>query len=418
MNKNEDKDLLRFTTCGSVDDGKSTLTGRLLFDTHNLAEDQLHALTRASLKRGAAELDLSLVTDGLKAEREQGITIDVAYRYFSTSKRKFILSDAPGHVQYTRNMVTGASSAHLALILVDARKGVVEQTRRHAFIASLLRIPHVVLCINKMDLVEFSQDRYAMIVEEFRDFASRLEVTDVQYIPVSALHGDNVVHRSARMEWYQGSTLMYYLENVHISSDRNHIDCRFPVQQVIRPRTSGDDFRGYAGQVAGGVFRKGDAVKVLPSGISTRIKSIGLAEQELEQAFSPLSVLMTLEDDVDVSRGDMLVRENNMPAVAQEIEVMLCWFTPQPLRSGTFFLIRHTTREVRCQVKEIRYTMDISNLRRQQGVDKMEMNGIGRVCIKTAQPLFFDSYRRNRTTGSLILIDETTFETVAAGMII
>lgn len=414
-----DIDILRFTTCGSVDDGKSTLIGRMLYDTKSILEDQLLAVQSASARRGVAGLDLSLITDGLKAEREQGITIDVAYRYFSTAQRKFIISDAPGHVQYTRNMVTGASTSNLALILVDARKGVVEQTCRHAFIASLLRIPHLVLCINKMDLVDYSQEVYQSIVEDFRNFSSRLEVQDVQYIPISALNGDNVVHRSENMPWYQGTTLMYHLEHVHISSDLNQIDCRFPVQHVIRPRSEKfPDYRGYAGRISGGVFRAGDAVMVLPSGFTSRVKSIGLAEKELEEAFAPMSVTMTLEDDIDISRGDMIVRENNVPQSGQDIELMVCWFNKRSLQTDSRFLVQHTTHEVRCQVKEVRYKMDINTLRRIPNEPALEMNDIGRIRIRTTQPLYYDSYRRNRYTGSVIFIDEHTLETVGAGMII
>ena len=419
MNNQNVKDLLRFTTCGSVDDGKSTLTGRLLYDTKSLAEDQLEALGRASLKRGVSGIDLSLVTDGLKAEREQGITIDVAYRYFSTPKRKFILTDAPGHLEFTRNMVTGASSAHLALILVDARKGVLEQTRRHAFIASLLQIPHLVLCINKMDLVGFSEELYREIVTEFTEFASRLEVQDVQYIPISALHGDNIVHRSSSMDWYQGTTLMYHLENVHISSDLNHIDCRFPVQHVVNTDTEDStNFLGYTGQVAGGVFRKGDEVKILPSGKSATIKSIHLGMQECDECFAPLSVMLSLHEQVSVNRGDMIVRPNNLPMVSDEIEMMICWFNELPLSIDSNYLLRHTTHEVNCTVNEIFYQIDISTLHRLQHHHQIEMNGIGRIKIKTSEPLFYDSFRRNRNTGSVVLINPNTFETVAAGMIL
>jgi sulfate adenylyltransferase subunit 1 len=391
----------------------------MLFDTKSIMEDQLQAVKSASARRGMSGLDLSLITDGLKAEREQGITIDVAYRYFSTNNRKFIISDAPGHIQYTRNMVTGASSSNLALILVDARKGVVEQTCRHAFIASLLRIPHLVLCINKMDLVDYNQDIYQSIVDDFRNFSSRLEVQDVQYIPISALNGDNVVHRSENMPWYQGTTLMYHLEHVHISSDLNQIDCRFPVQYVIRPRSEKfPDYRGYAGRISGGVFRAGDPVMVLPSGFTSRIKSIGLAEKELEEAFAPMSVTMTLEDDIDISRGDMIVRENNVPQSGQDIELMICWFNKRALQSDSRYLLQHTTHEVRCQVKEVRYKMDITTLRRIQQDPALGMNDIGRIRIRTTQPLYYDSYRRNRYTGSVIFIDEQTQETVGAGMII
>jgi sulfate adenylyltransferase subunit 1 len=414
-----DIDILRFTTCGSVDDGKSTLIGRMLYDTKSILEDQLLAVKNASARRGIAGIDLSLITDGLKAEREQGITIDVAYRYFTTKERKFIISDTPGHVQYTRNMVTGASTSNLALILVDARKGIVEQTCRHAFIASLLRIPHLVLCINKMDLDDYSEQVYQSIVDDFKNFSSRLEVQDVQYIPISALHGDNIVHRSEKMSWYQGTNLMFHLEHVHISSVHNQIDCRFPVQHVIRPRSEKfPDYRGYAGRISGGVFRAGDQVMILPSGFSSRIKSIGLAETELQEAFAPMSVTMTLEDNLDISRGDIIVRQNNVPQSGQDIELMVCWFNKKSLQTDSRYLIQHTTHEVRCQVKEVRYKMDITTLRRLQDENSLGMNDIGRIRIRTTQPLFYDSYRRNRYTGSVIFIDEQTFETVGAGMII
>jgi sulfate adenylyltransferase subunit 1 len=412
-------DLLRMTTCGSVDDGKSTLIGRLLTDSRAVADDQLEALRRASQRRGAMEADLSLLTDGLKAEREQGITIDVAYRYFSTDKRKFIITDTPGHVQYTRNMVTGASSANLAVVLVDARKGVVEQTCRHAFIASLLRIPHLVLCINKMDLVGYSEETYQSIVENFRDFSSRLDVKDVQYIPVSALHGDNVVNRSDKMPWYQGATLMFHLENLHISSDLNHIDGRFPIQTVIRPRNaSGEDFRGYAGRIASGVFREGEEVMVLPSGLKSRIRSITLADERLPEAFAPMSVCIRLEDELDIGRGDMIVRENNLPVSGKDLELMVCWFSATPMQTHGKYLLRHTTREVRCQISELLYRMDVSTLRKMPDTEALAMNDIGRIRLRTSHPLLFDPYLRNRFTGGVILIDEVTNETVAAGMIL
>ncbi|MFM7217843.1 MAG: sulfate adenylyltransferase subunit CysN [Bacteroidota bacterium] len=419
MSYQHEKDLLRFTTCGSVDDGKSTLIGRLLYDTKSLAEDQLDAVERASRRMGASHTDLSLVTDGLRAEREQGITIDVAYRYFSTEKRKFIIADTPGHIQYTRNMVTGASTANLALILVDARKGIVEQTCRHAFIASLLRIPHLVLCINKMDLVDHSEQVYNSIVDDFRDFSSRLEVQDVQYIPMSALHGDNVVMRSGNMPWYEGATLMHHLENVHISSDLNHIDCRFPVQYVIRPRGGAyADYRGYAGTIASGVVRVGDEVTVLPSGLPSRIRSIHAGDKETNEAFAPMAVSISLEDDVDVSRGDMIVRTNNAPVSGQDIELMVCWFDQRPLKNGNRYIVRHTSHEVVCQVQELRYKMDINTLRRVPDTQQLIMNDIGRVQLRVSQPLFYDSYRRNRFTGSIILIDEQSNYTVGAGMIL
>lgn len=419
MPNRSDIELLRFTTCGSVDDGKSTLIGRLLLDTKNIFDDQYASIKSTSEQRGFTDVDLSLLTDGLKAEREQGITIDVAYRYFSTPKRKFIIADTPGHIQYTRNMVTGASTANLALILIDARKGMVEQTCRHAFIASLLRIPHIVVCINKMDLVDYSQEVYEKIVNDFRMFSSRLDVQDVQFIPVSAKFGDNVVTRSSKMDWYEGTTLMFHLENVHISGDINHIDCRFPVQYVVRPQQDQyHDYRGYAGKIAGGVFRNGDRVLVLPSGFSSRIKSIDTFDGEVMEAFAPMSVTMLLEDEIDVSRGDMIVRENNSPQVGQDIDLMICWLNDKKLEPGNRYLLKHTSREVRCIVKEIRYKIDINTLRRNEEDKIFGMNDIGRIQLRTTLPLFFDSYRRNRNTGSLILIDEATNETVGAGMIL
>ncbi len=414
-----DIELLRLTTCGSVDDGKSTLIGRLMMDTKNILDDQMQSIRNTSLKRGFEDVDLSLLTDGLKAEREQGITIDVAYRYFTTSKRKFIIADTPGHIQYTRNMVTGASTANLALILVDARKGMVEQTRRHAFIASLLRIPHMVVCINKMDLVNFDKEKYEMIVEDFRMFSSRLDIQDIQFIPISAKYGDNVVSRSEFMPWYEGSTLMFHLENVHISSDLNHVDCRFPVQHVIRPQSdSYHDYRGYSGRIAGGVFRPGDKVVVLPSGFTSKIKSIDCGGRNLEEAFAPMSVSINLEDDLDLGRGDMIVRENNIPQSGQDFEIMLCWVNDRKLNPNASYLVRHTTKEVRAFIKEVRYKIDIINLHRMENELTLSMNDIGRVHLRTTQPLLFDSYRRNRNTGSLTLIDENTNETVGAGMII
>ena len=419
MSNRSDIELLRFTTCGSVDDGKSTLIGRLLLDTKNIFDDQYASIKSTSEQRGFTDVDLSLLTDGLKAEREQGITIDVAYRYFSTPKRKFIIADTPGHIQYTRNMVTGASTANLALILIDARKGMVEQTCRHAFIASLLRIPHIVVCINKMDLVDYSREVYEKIVDDFRMFSSRLDVQDVQFIPVSAKFGDNVVTRSQKMDWYEGTTLMFHLENVHISGDINHIDCRFPIQYVVRPQQDQyHDYRGYAGKIAGGVFRNGDRVLVLPSGFSSRIKSIDTFDGEVMEAFAPMSVTMLLEDEIDVSRGDMIVRENNSPQVGQDIDLMICWLNEKKLEVGNRYLFKHTSREVRCMVKDIRYKIDINTLRRNEEDKIFGMNDIGRIQLRTTLPLFFDSYRRNRNTGSLILIDEATNETVGAGMIL
>lgn len=412
-------ELLRFTTAGSVDDGKSTLIGRLLYESKAIFEDQLEAVKKASVRAGDNELNLALLTDGLKSEREQGITIDVAYRYFSTPHRKFIIADTPGHIQYTRNMVTGASTANAALILVDARKGVQEQTRRHAFIASLLQIPHLVVCVNKMDLVDYAENAYQQIRQEFEQFAAKLEVRDIHFIPISALKGDNIVNRSDNMPWYQGSTLLYYLENVHIGSDENLIDARFPVQYVIRPLTDAHhDYRGYAGRVASGVFRKGEEVMLLPSGFTTRISRIDTSDGELEEATPLMSVTLLLEDDFDLGRGDMIVRAHNKPEVTQDVEVMICWFSDRPLQPGGKYILKHTSSEVRCIVKEIRYKLDINTLSRNQQDLNIGMNDIARVLLRTTRPLFTDSYRKNRTTGSLIMIDETTNETAGAGMII
>lgn len=413
-------ELLRFTTAGSVDDGKSTLIGRLLYDSKAIFEDQMEAVERASKKIGGqTEVNLALLTDGLRAEREQGITIDVAYRYFATPKRKFIIADTPGHIQYTRNMVTGASTANLAVILVDARHGIVEQTSRHSFIASLLKIPHIIYCINKMDLVGYSQEVFDKIRSDLKAFSSKLEVNDISYIPISALHGDNVVERSENMPWYEGSTLLYSLENVHIASDQNHVDCRFPVQYVIRPqRDEYHDYRGYAGRISGGVFKKGDEVAVLPSGFTSRIKSIDTMDGEAKEAFPPMSVTLTLEDDIDISRGDMIVRIGNQPEVEQDVDVMLCWMNQKPLQIGGKYALKHTTRDARCIIKEMKYKVDINTLHRIEDDKTAKMNDIVRVLIRTTVPLFTDKYSRNRNTGSLILIDEATNETVAAGMVV
>ena len=414
-----DMDLLRFTTAGSVDDGKSTLIGRLLYDSRAIFDDQMEAVERASSKRGNGELDLSLLTDGLRAEREQGITIDVAYRYFATPRRKFIIADTPGHIQYTRNMVTGASTANLAIILVDARKGMQEQTSRHAFIASLLGIPHVVFCINKMDLVEYDEKVFHAIKDQLEDFSSKLEVRDLNFIPISALKGDNVVKRSTNMDWYQGTTLMYLLENIHIAGDLNHIDRRFPVQHVIRPMTEEwHDFRGFAGQIDAGIFRVGESVQVLPSGFQSTIHSIHLGDREVQEAFAPQSVVMTLSDEIDISRGDMISGTNNLPQTGQDIHVMLCWLNQKPLQPGGKYALKHTSRDARCMVKEVAYKMDINTLRRLESDKAIGMNDIGRVHLRTTVPLHYDLYTRNRSTGSLILIDEATNETVAAGMIV
>ena len=417
---NIDSELLRFTTAGSVDDGKSTLIGRLLYDSKSIFQDQYEQIERISEKRGEEGVNLALLTDGLKSEREQGITIDVAYRYFATPKRKFIIADTPGHIQYTRNMVTGASSANVALVLIDARNGVVEQTKRHAIIASLLQIPHVVVCINKMDLVDYDEAVYNRIQDDFEKFAAKLDVVYVHFIPISALIGDNVVHRSDKTPWYQGPTLMYYLENVHIASDENFIDCRFPVQYVVRPYSDEyHDYRGYAGRVAGGVMKKGDEVLLLPSGFNSKIKTIQGPAGEQDKAFPPESVTILLEDDYDLSRGDMIVRPNNKPEVTQDIEVMMVWFdSDKPLQLKGKYSVMHTTQDVRCVIKEIRYKLDINTLHRQQEHDGIRMNDVARVVLRTTKPLFKDAYRNNRITGSLILIDEGTNSTVGAGMII
>ncbi len=412
-------ELLRFTTAGSVDDGKSTLIGRLLYDSKSIFEDQYEAIKTATERRGEEGINLALLTDGLKAEREQGITIDVAYRYFSTPRRKFIIADTPGHIQYTRNMVTGASTANVALILIDARHGVIEQTRRHAIIASLLQIPHLVVCINKMDLVDYSESTYEQIKADFESFASKLDVYDLHFIPISALKGDNIVERSERMNWYGGTTLLYYLENVHIGSDYNLIDCRFPVQYVVRPNTDEyHDYRGYAGRVAGGIFKKGDKIMVLPSGFTSKIAKIDSFDGEVEEAFPPMSVTLLLEDDIDISRGDMIVRENNVPEIAQDVEVMICWFNERPLQAGGKYGLMHAGQEVRCIVKDIRYKMDINTLHRNLDDKNIAMNDIARIQLRTTKSLFVDAYRKNRNTGSLILIDEATNETVAAGMVV
>jgi sulfate adenylyltransferase subunit 1 len=411
-------ELLRFTTAGSVDDGKSTLIGRLLYDSKSIFEDQVTQIEQASTKKGLDHVDLSLFTDGLKDEREQGITIDVAYRYFATPKRKFIIADTPGHVQYTRNMVTGASTANLALILVDARKGVIEQTKRHTFIASLLQIPHVFVCINKMDLVDYSQEAYDKVVKEYTDFAAKLNVQDVRFIPMSALHGDNVVTRSEKMSWYEGGTLLHNLETVHISADYNLRDCRFPVQTVIRPHSDQyHDFRGYAGRVAGGIFKKGDKVVALPSGLESTISGIHTLTGELEEAFPPMSVTITLEDDIDISRGDMLVRSENRPEGQQDLDVMLCWLNATPPRPRAKYVLKQTTADARAMITEITYKMDINTLHRLEEDKDIKMNDIARVKIRSTKPIFADEYNQNRVTGSLILVDEATNETVAAGMI-
>ncbi|MCC5840171.1 MAG: sulfate adenylyltransferase subunit CysN [Opitutales bacterium] len=412
-------ELLRFTTAGSVDDGKSTLIGRLMYDTKTIFEDQLEAVVTSSKKRGDENVNLALLTDGLRAEREQGITIDVAYRYFATPKRKFIIADTPGHIQYTRNMVTGASTANLAIILIDARKGIVEQTCRHSFIASLLRIQHVVLAVNKMDLVDYSEARFDEIVSAYKEFASRLQIPQMTFIPMSALNGDNVVEKSANMPWYQGAPLLYHLETVYVGSDANHVDARLPVQWVIRPQSNEwHDFRGFAGRIAGGVFKPGDDVMVLPSGFTSKIKGIHTADGELEEAFHPQSVAITLEDEIDISRGDMIVKPNNQPNVSQDIEAMICWFSEkQKLNPGGHYILQHTSREVKAKVTAVRYKVNVNTLHKIEDDLEIGLNEIGRVAFRTSAPLFHDSYRRNRITGSFVLVDPFTNNTVAAGMI-
>jgi bifunctional enzyme CysN/CysC len=412
-------ELVRFSTAGSVDDGKSTLIGRLLYDTKSLFDDHLEAVERSSQRLGLAETNLALVTDGLRAEREQGITIDVAYRYFATPRRKFIIADTPGHVQYTRNMVTGSSTADVAVILVDARKGLVEQSRRHAFIATLLRIPHLVVAVNKMDLVDWSEERFLAIKAEFEAFATRLDIGDLAFIPMSALKGDNVVDRSLTMPWYTGPTLLAHLENLYIASDRNLVDCRLPVQYVIRPRDDEHhDYRGYAGQIAGGVWRVGDPVVVLPSGLETSVAAIEGPRGPVDEAFAPMSVVVRLTDDVDVGRGDMLARPGNQPTVTQDLEATVCWMVDRPLAPGAKYWLKHTTRSVRAVVKDLRYRIDVNTLHREEGAAALGLNEIGRVTLRTTAPVMVDPYRRNRTSGSFILIDEASNTTAGAGMVL
>ncbi len=411
-------DLLRFATAGSVDDGKSTLIGRLLLDSKAIFEDQLEAVEKTSADKGYDYTDLALLTDGLRSEREQGITIDVAYRYFATPRRKFIIADTPGHVQYTRNMVTGASTAGLGLVLVDARQGLTEQSRRHAVLLSLLRVPHLVLAVNKMDLVDFSEEVYNRIEEEFTAFSTKLTIPDLTVIPLSALQGDNVVDRSTNMPWYNGPSLMHHLEHVHVASDRDLFDVRFPVQYVVRPKSEEyHDYRGYAGRVAGGVLRPGDEVMVLPSGLTTRIQGIDIFDKEVSEAFPPMSVTVRLEDDLDVSRGDMICRPANAPTPTQDIDAMVCWMTKEPLAPGAKLALKHTTRSCRAVVKEVMYRLDVNTLHRDQGAGELGLNEIGRVKLRTTTPLLADPYARNRATGSFILIDEATGVTVGAGMI-
>ncbi len=415
----DNNQLLRFTTAGSVDDGKSTLIGRLLYDSKAIFEDQLEAVENTSKRKGHEGVDLALFTDGLRDEREQGITIDVAYRYFTTPKRKFIIADTPGHIQYTRNMVTGASTANAALILIDARNGVIEQTKRHAFIASLLQIPHLIVCINKMDLVDYSETIYEKIIAQFEEFSSKLYVKDIRFIPISALKGDNVVHRSEHVNWYQGAPLLHTLEHMHISSDINKIDARFPVQTVLRPQREGFiDYRGYAGRVASGIFRPGDDITVLPSGFTSKIKSIDTQDEALEEAFAPMSVSITLEDDIDISRGDMIVKTNNKPEPTQEFDAMICWLNNTAARPRAKYTILHTSNEQKAMIKEIVYKIDINTYNRENEDKELQMNDIARIKVRTTRPLMIDEYRDNRITGSFVLIDDATHETVAAGMII
>jgi bifunctional enzyme CysN/CysC len=413
-------ELVRLATTGSVDDGKSTLIGRLLLDSKQIFEDQLSAVELASRKRGTDYVDLALLTDGLRAEREQGITIDVAYRYFATPRRRFILADTPGHIQYTRNMVTGASTANIALILLDARNGIVEQTRRHAFLASLLGVPHLVLCVNKMDLVDWSEDRFEELAEEFREFATRLNIYDLRFVPVSALLGDNVVDRSENIDWYHGPTVLELLDEIHVGSDHNMIDVRFPVQQVVRPhRREYQDFRGYAGTVAGGLIKVGDEVTVLPSGFSTRIASIETYDGPLEEASPPMSVILRLENDIDVSRGDMICRPHNQPHFSQDIDAMVCWMSEgMPLKPGIKYGIKHTTRWGRALVTDLQYRLNVNTLHRDESATELGLNEIGRLRLRTTTPFFFDEYRRNRQTGSFILVDESSNATLAAGMVV
>ena len=412
-------DLLRFATAGSVDDGKSTLIGRLLFDTKTIFEDQLESVERTSRAMGHDFTDLALLTDGLRAEREQGITIDVAYRYFATPRRKFIIADTPGHPQYTRNMVTGASTANLAIVLVDARKGMLEQSRRHAFLVTLLRVPHLVVAINKMDLVDYSEEVYEQIRAEFTAFATKLEVPDLTVIPISALDGDNIVTHSNKMPWYDGPSLLHHLENVYIASDRNMVDVRFPVQYVIRPKSAEfHDYRGYAGTVAGGILKPGDDVIVLPSGFETRIASIDSIDGPIAEAFPPMSVTIRLEDDLDVSRGDMICRPHNAPKPTQDVDAMVAWMSETALRPGQMLAIKHTTRTARVQVRELQYRLDVNSLHRDGSATELGLNDIGRVRMRTTIPLFIDSYQRNRMTGAFILIDEATNRTVGAGMVV
>ncbi len=419
MNNIEHNQLLRFTTAGSVDDGKSTLIGRLLYDSKSIFEDQIAAVEKTSKRKGQDTVDLALFTDGLRDEREQGITIDVAYRYFTTPKRKFIIADTPGHIQYTRNMVTGASTANVALILIDARKGVIEQTKRHSYIASLLQISHVIVCVNKMDLVDYSEEVFNNIVAQYEGISSKMMIKDVRYIPISALEGDNVVHRSENMSWYQNAPLLHTLETMHISSDNNMVDARFPVQTVLRPQSEEHrDYRGYAGRISSGIFRKGDDVKILPSGLNSKISSINYYENEVSEAYSGMSVAITLEDEVDISRGDMIVKSNNIPNVTQDITAMMCWLNDNQARPRTKYLLKHTTNQQKAVIKNILYKVNIDTFKRIEDDKDLRMNDICKVNLRITAPIMSDEYDVNRDTGSFVLIDEATNETVAAGMIV
>ncbi len=411
--------LLRFTTAGSVDDGKSTLIGRLLYDSKSIFEDQIAAVEKTSKRKGLETVDLALFTDGLRDEREQGITIDVAYRYFTTPKRKFIIADTPGHVQYTRNMVTGASTANVAIVLIDARHGVIEQTKRHSYIASLLQISHIIVCVNKMDLVDYSEEIFNDTVRQYEEMSSKMMIKDVRYIPISALKGDNVVNRSQNTPWYQNAPLLHTLETIHITSDNNMVDARFPVQTVLRPQDEKNrDYRGYAGTIAGGIFRVGDDVRLLPSGFNSKIKTINVYEDYVDQAFEGMSVAMTLEDDIDLSRGDMIVKRNNLPEKVQDLSAMICWFNDDSARPRAKYILKHTTNEPIAMIKEVEYKVDVNTLKRLEDDKEINMNDICKVKIRTTAPVMMDEYSRNRKTGSFILIDESTNETVAAGMLI
>lgn len=415
-----DIDLLRFSVIGSVDDGKSTLIGRLLYDSKSIFEDQLLAIEESSKKRGDERVNLALLTDGLKAEREQGITIDVAYRYFATPKRKFIIADCPGHIQYTRNMVTGTSNVNLATVLVDARHGVVEQTKRHTFIASLMGVKHIVLCVNKMDLVDFSEEKYEAIKKDYLAFISKMDIPDVHIIPISALDGDNILENSDKMPWYKGNSYLYTLENVHLGADYNMVDCRFPVQRVIRPQSEKHpDFRGFAGRVEGGVFKPGDDVTLLPSGFKTKINTIEtLDNPKVEEAFHPMSVVMTLDDEFDLSRGDMIVKEKNQPSTSQDLDLMVCWFNPEGLKPRGKYTMKHTTKDVRVMVRDVQYKVDIHTLHRAEDDKEIGMNDIGKITVRASKPVFSDLYKNNKGTGLVILVDEFTNETVACGMVV